>query len=263
MITSPRRPQLMAASANPAGEAGTSGYRSSSGIAVVSSPERRRPLSALRLPAQRIVASSPRALLTALRRDVDVMPEMPEAEAKQGSPNGSRALSARRPRCWNTPTPATAARWLLRASTGSPLPAPSGCWVRLFWRDRDGQDRSGQISRNHGTCGSPSVAVVVGEASQFQQPPRRSRHVRIRPRLQTGQNAGQPRPLPPDRPQLRGVCLTPKEPHPWLLNRLQLARIWLAPRASRWLEQVADPALIASAQMRICGDQQVASWPAE
>ena len=69
--------------------------------------------------------------------------------------------------------------------------------MRLFWRDRDGQDGSGQISRNHGTFGSPSVAVVVGEASQSQQPPRRSRHVGIRPRLQTGQNAGQPRPLPP------------------------------------------------------------------
>ena len=110
-----------------------------------------------------------------------------------------------------------------RASAVPPKPQPSRDarplavavhGVRLFWRDRDGQDGSGQISRNHGTCGSPSVAVVVGEASQFQQPPRRSRHVRTRPRLQTGQDAGQPRPLPPDRPQLRGFCLTPREPHP-------------------------------------------------
>ena len=50
MITSPRRPRLMAASANPAGEAGTSGYRSSSGIAAMSTAEWRWPLSALCLP---------------------------------------------------------------------------------------------------------------------------------------------------------------------------------------------------------------------
>ena len=42
MITSPRRPQLMAASANPAGEAGTSGYRSSSGKAAVTRRRARR-----------------------------------------------------------------------------------------------------------------------------------------------------------------------------------------------------------------------------
>ena len=42
MITSPRRPELMAASANPAGEAGTSGYRSSSGKAAVTRRRARR-----------------------------------------------------------------------------------------------------------------------------------------------------------------------------------------------------------------------------
>ena len=42
----------------------------------------------------------------------------------------------------------------------------------------------------------------------------RSRQVWTRPRLQTGQNAGQPRLLPPDRLQLRGFCVTPEEPHP-------------------------------------------------
>src|ERR1035437_882343 len=35
--------------------------------------------------------------------------------------------------------------------------------VRLFWRDRDGQDGSGQISRNHGTFGSQPVAVPSEE----------------------------------------------------------------------------------------------------
>ena len=51
----------------------------------------------------------------------------------------------------------------------------------------------------------PSVAAVVGEASQVQQPPRRSPHVRIRPRLQPGQNAGQPRPLSPGSPATPGI----------------------------------------------------------
>ena len=35
--------------------------------------------------------------------------------------------------------------------------------MRLFWRDRDGQDGSGQISRNHGTFGSQPVAVPSEE----------------------------------------------------------------------------------------------------
>ena len=57
-------------------EARASGSRFS-GIAVVSPAERRRPLSALRLPAQRIVASSPRALLTAQGRRVSLATEGP------------------------------------------------------------------------------------------------------------------------------------------------------------------------------------------
>jgi hypothetical protein len=47
--------------------------------------------------------------------------------------------------------------------------APGLAGVRLFWRDQDGQDGSGQISRNHGAFGSPPVAVVVGGASESRQ----------------------------------------------------------------------------------------------
>jgi hypothetical protein len=43
--------------------------------------------------------------------------------------------------------------------------------VRLFWRDRDGQDGSGQISHNHGTFGAPPAAVVRGGASQTDSRP--------------------------------------------------------------------------------------------
>jgi hypothetical protein len=87
--------------------------------------------------------------------------------------------------------------------------------VRLFWRDRDAQAGSGQISRNHWTFGSPSVSVVVGEASQSQQPPRRSRHVGLGRGSRPGKTRGNRALRPPDRPQLRGFCLTPEEPHPW------------------------------------------------
>lgn len=48
------------------------------------------------------------------------MPEMPEAEAEQGSRNGSRALSARRPRCWNT-------LFGSRRRAGRFAPAPTVC----------------------------------------------------------------------------------------------------------------------------------------
>ena len=110
--------------------------------------------------------------------------------------------------------------------------------VQLFWRDRDGQDGSGQISRNHGTLRSPSVAVVIGETSQPQQPPTRSRHVRTRPRPQTGQKAGQPRPLPPGSPATPGIIL----PHSRRAAPPWESRCWLSPgdtAASPWApEQV-------------------------
>ena len=132
--------------------------------------------------------------------------------------------------------------------------------MRLFWRDRDGQDRSGQISRNHGTFGSRSVAVVIGEASQSQQLPRRSHHVRTRPRLQTGQNAGQRHPLRPDRPQRRGFCLTPEEPHPRKLTGrfepiLQTERRCRPRRAAALSRRCSGPLHLPSgAEDRTSGD---------
>jgi hypothetical protein len=86
--------------------------------------------------------------------------------------------------------------------------------VRLFCRDRDSQDGSGPISRNHGTFGLPVVAVVV-VASQSRLSPKRG-HARSglargsRPVKTRGNRAL----CPPDRPQLRGICLTLEEPHP-------------------------------------------------
>ena len=86
--------------------------------------------------------------------------------------------------------------------------------VRLFWRDLDGQDGSGQISRNHGTFGSRrSLWSSEKRVNSSSRPGghatsglgRGSRPVKTR---------GNRALCPPDRPQLRGFCLTPEEPHP-------------------------------------------------